>query len=190
MNRSILTTLVAGLALACACGGGAGDSLYLLDLDGRRVDPFGEATPATVFLFTRSDCPISNRYAPQVQRLHAEFAARDVRFWLVYPDPDEPIEAIRKHIEQYGYAIEALRDPRHTLVRRTQARVTPEAAVFTDAAQMVYRGRIDDRFVAFGKTRAAATSHDLQDALIATLEGRRVEPPTTTAVGCYIPSLE
>ena len=143
-----------------------------------------------MFLFTRTDCPISNRYAPEVHRLHAKFANRGVDFWLVYPDPDESAEAIRQHIEEYDYALRPLKDPEHTLVRLTEARVTPEAAVFAGVGNMVYRGRIDDRYVDFGKARAAATTHDLEQALLATLDGRPVADPTTEAVGCYIPPLE
>ena len=66
---------------------------------------------------------------------------------------------------------------------------TPEAAVFADG-ELVYRGRIDDRFVDFGKTRAAATTHDLAFALQAILDGRPVPESRTRAVGCFIPELK
>jgi hypothetical protein len=185
--RIALVLAAAGLA---ACRPDA-SPLELVDLEGRSVDPFARgAAAADVFLFTRTDCPISNRYAPEVRRLYEEFAPRSVRFWLIYPDPDEPVDAIRAHIAAYGYPFEALRDPRHTLVTLTGARVTPEAAVFAGRERMVYRGRIDDRYVDFGQARAEPTSHDLRDALAATLEGRAMEPRTTRAVGCFIPALD
>jgi len=113
-----------------------------------------------------------------------------VDFWLVYPDPDEAPETIRRHLEEYGHPGRPTRDPDHALVRLTQATITPEVAVFTPAGELVYRGRIDDRFVDFGKARAAATRHDLVDAIDATLEGRPVETPRTRAVGCFIPALD
>src|ERR1043165_1536164 len=56
------------------------------DLDGRPVNPFGATnSSATVLLFLGHECPISNRYAPELRRLHDKFAPRGVRFWLVYP---------------------------------------------------------------------------------------------------------
>jgi len=70
--------------------------------------------------------------------------------------------------------------------------VTPEAAVFVPGgprARLVYRGRIDDRYVAFGRVRAAPTTHDLEDAVAATLAGRPVPHDVTPAVGCFIPDL-
>ena len=68
-------------------------------------------------------------------------------------------------------------------------RITPEAAVFAPDREMVYRGRIDDRYVDFGKTRARATRHDLTDALEAVLAGESVPNPRTEAVGCFIADL-
>jgi hypothetical protein len=55
---------------------------------------------------------------------------------------------------------------------------------------MLYRGRIDDRYVAFGKARPAPTRRDLEETLDALLEGKLPEPVTTTAIGCFIADLE
>ena len=170
--------------------GRAAEPLALLDLAGRRIEPLeGSVAAATVFLFLRTDCPISNRYAPEIRRLHDRFAPAGVSFWMVYPDPDEPLPAIRQHLAEYEYPGRAARDPEHALVARAQATVTPEAAVFVDG-ELLYRGRIDDRFVDFGKSRASATTHDLADALEAIIEGQPVPEPRTRAVGCFIPDLE
>ncbi len=61
------------------------------------------ALALTVLVFVSTDCPISNRYAPEITRLHAEFAAKGVRFRLVYPNPLDDEAAINTHIETYGY---------------------------------------------------------------------------------------
>ena len=166
------------------------ENLELIDLNGRQIDPL-QATDAKaiVFLFTRTDCPISNRYAPEVGRLDEKFSPRGVKFYLVYPNPDATAESIRKHLDEYGYKCAALRDSDHALVQRTAATVTPEAAVFDDQGKMVYRGRIDDRAPKFGVLREPST-HDLEDALEETLAGRPVEVATTRAVGCYISDLK
>src|SRR5436190_3763064 len=60
-----------------------------LDLDGRPVDPLAATNAAaTVLIFVGCECPISNRYAPELRRLHDKFSPRGVRFWMVYPDAD------------------------------------------------------------------------------------------------------
>ncbi|MQA28359.1 MAG: redoxin domain-containing protein [Luteitalea sp.] len=175
-------TAAAGQRLAVA------PAVGLLDVDDRIVDPFlaAEQSRAIVFLFASVDCPISNRYAPVVQRLHDRFAAQGVAFWLVYPNPAETPGAIRAHVKAFNYPVHALRDPRHELVKMTGVSVTPEAAVYDRQRALVYRGRIDDRYVRLGVERFAATQHDLQDALAATLDSQRVSQPSTPAVGCFI----
>jgi hypothetical protein len=185
-KKSVRAVLLSLCLVSLVAAGGGTDTLRLIDLDGAAVDPLGDAR-ATVFVFSRTDCPISNRYAPELRRLYESFVSRGVRFWLVYPDPDEPVDAIRRHLADYDYPMAGLRDPRYTLVDLTEATVTPEVVLFDEAGTLVYRGRIDDRYVDFGKTRAAPTTHDLAEALEAVLDGRPVPNPRTRAIGCYIP---
>ena len=186
-----LLLLLAGLA----SGADAADAapIRLEGLDGRPVLVLpGAAGPTTVFVFVSTECPIADRYAPELRRIHERFAST-ARFWLVYADPAETAEAVRRHAEAFGYGSAALRDPRHALVRFAGVRVTPEAAVFVPGAsgpRLVYRGRIDDRNVDFGRTRPAPTTHDLEDALLAVASGKAGPPRTTTAIGCAIPPLE
>jgi ribosomal protein L35AE/L33A len=159
-------------------------------LDGAAsADPFAApaGVKAIVFLFTSTDCPISNRYAPELQRLAATFVAQGVLFRLVYPNPAEDAAAIRAHLAAFSYAgaTQALRDPQHALVKFVGATITPEAVVYA-GGRVQYRGRIDNRFVDFGVDRPAATEHDLHDAIAAVLAGKPVRHPQTQPVGCYI----
>jgi hypothetical protein len=196
--------MFAGL-LACqiGCDSGTPDSLqknalrktpessvrlaHLFDLENRNVDPF-EATnsSAIVLIFIRSDCPISNRYAPEIRRLQEQFRALGAAFWLVYPDSDVTPEEIRSHLLEYQLQCNVVRDPKQELVRLCQARVTPEAAVFVPGRKLVYHGRIDDRFVAFGSERKEPTQHELQDVLAAVTSGQPVTTIHAAAVGCTI----
>ena len=163
-------------------------ALSLPDLEGRSLDPFqiSTNTKAIAFFFINTDCPISNRYAPEIQRIAAEFKTNGVNFWLVYADPDTSVEAIRKHTNEYRYSIPVLRDPRHTLVKRSQVAVTPEAAVFLSTGRLLYSGRIDNRYLDFGKERPAPTKRDLQEVLRGLLRGDRMPNLRQPAVGCSI----
>ncbi|MBM3837208.1 MAG: redoxin domain-containing protein [Verrucomicrobia bacterium] len=159
----------------------------LQDLNGNGVDPLPpDSTNTTVFVFVSTDCPISNRYAPEIRRLHEKFAPLGIRFWLIYPSASELPGAIRKHLEEYQYPCSALRDPRHELVKRTQVRVTPEVAVFVPGPKLVYHGRIDDRYVDFGKERPAPTRRDLLAVLTSIASNQPVTNAPVPGVGCYI----
>jgi len=56
--------------------------------------------------------------------------------------------------------------------------------------RMVYRGRIDNWHVAFGKARPAPTTRDLEAILEAVVEGKPVTSTTTPAIGCFISDLQ
>lgn len=155
----------------------------LIDLDGGRFEVPGRIS---VIVFTRSDCPISNRYAPDVRRLYEEYHPRGVEFYLVYVDPSETPDAIRRHLREYDYPCPGLRDPKHELVKHCGATATPEAVVIGADGALTYRGRIDDRFADVGQPRAVPTTSDLAAAIAATLAGRPVATPRTEAVGCLI----
>src|SRR5262245_56545295 len=56
------------------------------DSRGDAIRPF-LVTNATlqVVIFISNDCPISNKYAPEIRRLHGLYRAAGVRFMLVHP---------------------------------------------------------------------------------------------------------
>ncbi|HEV3058717.1 MAG TPA: hypothetical protein VGY48_10735 [Vicinamibacterales bacterium] len=146
-------------------------------------------TRAIVYLFTSTDCPISNRYAPEIHRIEQAFGHKGVLFRLVYPSRYESDAAIRDHLRSFDFgAVQAVRDSELSLVKFVGATITPEAAVVVDG-RVVYRGRIDDRYVDLAVERPAPTTHDLADALAAVLAGQSVPRPVTQAVGCYISDL-
>ena len=148
------------------------------------------ALAMTVLIFISADCPISNRYAPEIKRLHEEFAPKGVRFRLIYPNPLDDEAAISTHLQEYGYPKIGERDRDRTLVKMAGATITPEAVVLDARQRVVYRGRIDDRFVELGRERPAATRRDLRNALTALIAGRRVSPSHTQAVGCFIADMK
>ena len=163
---------------------------FATDLDGKPADPFRMAQgKVVVLIFVRTDCPISNRYAPAIQQL-SDHDAGKAAFFLVYPSKKEISETIRKHDRDFGYTLAALRDPQHILVKQSQAQVTPEAAVFDDKRRLVYHGRIDNLYQDFGHVRKTATTHELADAIAAAIAGKTLSGNATPAVGCYISDLE
>jgi len=174
---SLLTSLPAAQATA-------------LDLSGTPVDPFkSSAGKIVVLIFVRTDCPVSNRYSPTIQRLSAQHLDK-AAFWLVYPSKADSPEMIRKHEQDFGYKLPALRDLQHALVRQSRAQITPEAAVFDTNRHLIYHGRIDDLYEDFGRARTAPSTHELDDAIQAAINGKTLPADTAPAVGCYISDLE
>lgn len=184
---SALLTAIPALQSSTAAPPAAAEKRVVTDIDGvRRTIPDPQAR-ATVLIFTMHDCPIANSYAPEIRRIVRRFSPQGFVFYLVYVEPDLPVERIRKHLREFGLIAPALQDTRRILIGRTGATVTPEAAVITREGKMVYRGRIDDRYLDFGKRRFAPETRDLILALEAVQQGKPVKTARTKAVGCFIP---
>jgi hypothetical protein len=160
------------------------------DLNGRPIDQLAPpGSRAVVLFFAASDCPISNRYIPEIERLDREFTPDGVHFWWVYPNPDDTAQVVRRHDEQFDIHADAVLDTQQRLTTMARATITPEVAVFVPAAgglREVYRGRIDNRSVSLGQERPSATRHDLEDAIRALIANRSVPEPGGPPVGCSI----
>src|SRR5258707_2849654 len=138
---------------------------FATDLEGKPFDPFRAARgKVAVMIFVRTDCPISNRYAPAIQQLSARNGGKAV-FFLVYPGKKDTANSIRKHDREFGYTLAALRDPQHILVKQSQAQITPEAADFDANRRPGYLRRVDNLVHEFGHRRKSARTDQLSDAL-------------------------
>jgi hypothetical protein len=174
--------LAVGLGLAVA---GESSGMTFVDLDGIPHHPLEPAAKAaSVLFFYGHDCPISNGYAPEINRICASYT--NFAFYIVQVDPDLTRAAAREHARQYDLRAPVLLDPQHRLVKFAKATVTVEAVVVGKNRQILYRGRIDNLYAGPGKKRAAATQHDLRDALDAIVAGHPVKQKETKAIGCVI----
>ncbi|HTZ57359.1 MAG TPA: redoxin domain-containing protein [Acidobacteriaceae bacterium] len=167
---------------------------WAVDLGGQPVVQLASpGSRAVVLFFAASDCPISNRYVPEIQRLSKQFEPRGVRVWFVYPNPGDSAAVVRAHNQEFAITARTALDTRQNLTQMAHAIVTPEAAVFVPQGQElheVYRGRIDDRYLALGTERPQATHHDLEEAIRAVLAGKPVPRPGGPPVGCSIVTLQ
>ena len=145
------------------------------------------AAKAQVLFFVSTDCPISNSFAPEIQRICRDYAAKGVGCSLVYEDFQLDPAAIRQHLAEYGYdRIPAIIDADRRVAAEAHATVTPQAVVIDSADKIRYRGRINNFYAELGKPCGVVTVHDVRDALDAVLAGRTVANPETKALGCYI----
>ena len=191
----IFRRLLTVLAVVAACffpflAHSIGAQANAVDLAGNPVDPFlSSPGKVVVLVFVRTDCPVSNRYAPTIQRISAQHLDR-AAFWLVYPSKADSPDTIRKHQQDFSYKLPALRDLQHTLVKQGRVQITPEVAVFDVNRRLIYHGRIDNLYEDFGRARSTPTTHELDDAILAAINRKPLSADAVPAVGCYISDLE
>jgi peroxiredoxin len=143
---------------------------------------------AIVLFFIDTECPVSNGYAPDMQRIADKYVARGVKCYGIHCEESTTAAIAGKHAREYSLAFPILLDPAMTLAQAVAARVTPEAVVVSPAGSVLYQGRIDDRYASDGKRRDEPTARDLEDALAAVLAGKQPAVKVTKAYGCPLPT--
>lgn len=189
MFTALLVSL-AGLSLLQGAEPTKVTALRLADADGRlHTTADWPQHKAIVIVFLGVECPISNGYAPELARLAEHAKSHGALFLGVHGDPDVSAEQARKHASEYSLKFPILLDPEHELAQQCGARTMPEAVVLRASGEVVYRGRIDDRYASVGRQRVAPQRRDLQLAIDAVVAGKLPEIAETKAIGCPLPRL-
>lgn len=149
-----------------------------------------QAAPAVVLFFLGTECPVANGYAPEMTRLAQEYADRGVVFVGVHGDPDVTAKLATQHAREYQLTFPILLDPEQKLAKPAGVRMMSAAVVLLPDGEVVYRGRIDDRYTEQGKRRLEPTIHDLKKAIEAVLSGNKPEPAETKTYGCPLPKMK
>jgi hypothetical protein len=190
LRRKLKHYAAGALLCAASLSAARAQSLHATDLQGRAVEQLATAgTRVVVLIFAATDCPISNRYVPEIERLDHDLAAKSVAFWWVFPNPGDTLSIVQKHGREFSITTPTLLDSHQQLVTIAHVAVTPEAAVFAvkdGSLHEVYHGRIDDRYIAFGQEHPQATHHELEEAVKATLAGQPAPKAHGEPVGCSI----
>jgi thiol-disulfide isomerase/thioredoxin len=156
-------------------------------LGGKEISVPTPMKKATVVMFVTVDCPIANRYVPEMKRIANEYQEKQVAFLLVYVDPYLSLEEVHKHRQEFEITIDGVFDEKHILVKALGATITPQAVIVGSDGMLKYRGRIDDTYVEHGRPRERPTRQDLRIALDEVIAGRPVSQPITRSIGCDIP---
>ena len=142
---------------------------------------------AVVIVFLGTECPVSNGYAPEYERLYQRYRGQNVAWVGVHCAPDVSADAAKAHAREFGLTFPLALDHEQLLARKTGVKTMPTAVVLSPDGQIVYRGRIDNRYSTSGQRRPEATTHELADAIAATLEGKAPAVAETAAFGCPLP---
>lgn len=137
-------------------------------------------------VFISSECPISNQYVTELNRIYREFRDKPVEFYGVVVDPVITRSEIAKYIEEFKVEFPVLFDSTAEIATACQPTHVPQAVVLDAHGKVAYRGRIDNQYAAVGRRRDRATEHDLAAALTALAAGREPEVATTDTIGCKL----
>ena len=149
---------------------------------GRRLT---DGAKAVVLFVLSVECPVSNRYAPEMARLSAEFGDKGVVFYGIHPDPDVTPDRAAKHAAEYKLPFPVLKDFGQKLADTLGVTRVPAVVVLDGDFVLRYRGRVDDRYGAASR-RDKATRADLAQALDEGLAGKKLSVAETEVDGCLL----
>lgn len=176
---TIVVLLLAFLTMPAAAGPA------LTDPAGRtvRLCDWGEDRLLAV-VFLGVDCPLARLYAPELNRLHEEFTGRGVGFVGVFSNAHETREQVAEFARELRFP--AVCDPNQQLADELGAARTPEVVLLDARRDVIYRGRIDDRYAVGVHLREQPTRRDLRIAIDEAFHGVPVSVSRTDLAGCVI----
>jgi peroxiredoxin len=140
----------------------------------------------TVLFFILHDCPICNRYVPEMNRIIQDYRNHDFGFIAVYPEADFTQKDAQRHAREYQFDFPFVIDPNLRLAAEIGVKAVPEVAVLNSQRELIYRGRIDDLYADVNKQRATTVHHDLRQVLDKIVAGIKPQQIWFPAVGCPI----
>ncbi len=145
------------------------------------------AQRVVVVVFSCNHCPYVQAYEDRLIAIQRDYADRGVALVAInanetknYPDDDFP--KMKTRAQEKGFNFPYLRDETQAVADAYGAHYTPEIFLLDADRVLRYTGRIDDNW----QRPDQVTSHDLRDAIEATLAGKPPARPETHAVGCTI----
>jgi peroxiredoxin len=193
MSRIICSLLLAAILSTCAAGADIGNQIEpfsLPDIHGRErsLAEFADMQ-IVVVAFLGCECPLARLYAPRLQELADEYAARKVAILGVDANQQDSLSDMTTFGRQYGVRFTLLKDREGSVADRFGVVRNPEVFVLDRDRKIRYRGRIDDQYgqgSSSGYAKTKVKSRDLANALDELLAGKRVSQTSTPVMGCLI----
>lgn len=145
------------------------------------------AKKVLVMIFTCNHCPYAQAYQDRIITLQKEFGERGLQVVAINSNdavgyPDDSFENMLKRAKEKNFNFPYLRDESQAIAKAFGAQVTPDCFVFDEKRKLVYRGRVDDNW----QKPEQAKTHELKNAVTATLAGKKPSVQEANAIGCSI----
>ncbi len=140
-----------------------------------------------VVIFMCNHCPYVKAVDGRIVQLQDRFEKQSVQFIGINPNddntyPDDNFENMVKRAREKGYNFPYLKDDDQSIAKKYQAQCTPDIYVYDKKRVLRYHGRIDDNW----QEPEKVTTHDLEDAIQALLEGGIPSLDQHPSMGCSI----
>ena len=142
----------------------------------------------TLVMFICNHCPFVQHVLPELDRLIADYKARDIGIVAVNSNdvdayPDDGPAAMKELATTRGWGIPFVLDDTQSFAKALQAACTPDFFAFDASRRLAYRGQLD---ASRPKSDAPLDGADLRAALDSIVEGRVPSQDQKPSIGCNI----
>lgn len=138
----------------------------------------------TVLVFLSLDCPISQKYIGELNRIDSLYHERILLQGVVPGKVDKA--TLAQFNSEYGVRFSIRTDVDYATVKKYSAHTTPEAFLLDATGKVMYKGAIDNWFFDLGSNRQQVTEYYLTQAIDSVLKKKKPAIHETEAVGCLI----
>ncbi len=131
--------------------------------------------------FVGTKCPIANAYITRMNGIAAEYKAKNVVFFGINSNRNEPLKLVKEHAAKAKYVFSILKDEGNVVADSYGASVTPEMYIIDSTGVLRYHGRVDN-----ASDEKRVERHDLRVALDEMLANQPISKADLKAFGCVI----
>lgn len=155
------------------------------DINGTEVDLFHTDSDFTVVVFMGWECPLVRQYVPELKTLRDRWSKKNVRWLAINSNQHDSLTELQYFARKFDFDLPMLKDVGNQLADQFGAQRTPEAFLLNKQQEIIYQGRIDDKFT-YGRQREKAVSEFLATAIQQAVNQKTIDPPYVEPDGCII----
>lgn len=167
----------------------------LKNVDGKMISLADyEDAKGFILIFTCNHCPYSVAYEDRIIETDQMFKAKGFPVIAINPNdpelyPSDSFDNMIIRSKEKGFTFPYLFDEKQDVYKRFGATKTPHVFILSNKAgkyTLEYKGAIDNNY----KDAAQASTHYINDAVDALLQGKKPATTETKAIGCGIKTKE
>lgn len=154
-------------------------------LDGKGLSKSSFRGKIGLFLLADTQCPCVQAVESRISSLSKKYSAKGLRVAYVFSTPDEKPIAIARFMQNHQIPFPAIVDRDQKMLKMLDGQCSSEVYLTDKNGILRYHGRVDDSTF----DPKAVKSRDLENAIVAVTQGKRVAKAEVPAMGCAIPRL-
>lgn len=154
-------------------------------LDGKGLSKASFKGKLGLFLLADTQCPCVEAVESRISNLSKKYGAKGLRVAYVFSMPGEKPLKIARFMSDHKIPFPAIIDRDQRMLKMLDGRCSSEVYLSDKNGVLRYHGRVDDSTFDL----KAVKSRDLENAIIALTQNKRVAKSEVPAMGCAIPRI-